>query len=236
MIDLNALTLYKEKISSYVDENALNISTKSNILSLFNFRNYTGNGLTIPSSVKITEGVASNFSKNTFITTPTKLTSLNDDFEIQVKFNYFQKHKQQTNIYSEGLLGPNTLEHRIYLCITQYPSVPYQIIKFDFTINSNVDYAFNHAFNLNYNFDENLGDYYIKIIKENNNYTMKLYDENFNELLSVTRQTKYMFRNANLTLGSEVTSTGDNYARNLTIDLNETFIKQNGQIVSSWNL
>ena len=65
---------------------------------------------------------------------------------------------------------------------------------------------------------------------------MKLYDENFNELSSVTNQTDKQFRDANLTLGAEVTSTGDVYARNLTIDLNETFIKQNGQIVSSWNM
>ena len=89
---------------------------------------------------------------------------------------------------------------------------------------------------MKYYFDENLGNYYIKIIKENNNYTMKLYDENFNELLSETRQTDKHFKIANLTLGAEVTSTGDAYARNLTIDLNETFIKQNGQIVSSWNI
>ena len=35
MIDLNSLSLYKKKISSYVDENVLNISTTSNINSLF---------------------------------------------------------------------------------------------------------------------------------------------------------------------------------------------------------
>ena len=46
MIDLNSLTLYKEKISSYVDENALNISTTSNILGMFKIKNYTGNGIT----------------------------------------------------------------------------------------------------------------------------------------------------------------------------------------------
>ncbi len=35
MIDLNSLTLYQKKISSYIDENVLNISTKSNINYLF---------------------------------------------------------------------------------------------------------------------------------------------------------------------------------------------------------
>ena len=35
MLDLNLLTLYQKKINSYIDENVLNISTKSNINSLF---------------------------------------------------------------------------------------------------------------------------------------------------------------------------------------------------------
>ena len=35
MIDLNSLTLYQKKINSYIDENVLNISTTSNINSLF---------------------------------------------------------------------------------------------------------------------------------------------------------------------------------------------------------
>jgi len=65
---------------------------------------------------------------------------------------------------------------------------------------------------------------------------LKLYDGNFNELSSVTNQTDKQFKAANLTLGAEVSTSGDYYAKNLTIDLNETFIKQNGQIVSSWNL
>ena len=193
MIDLNSLTLYKEKINSYIDNDILDISTKSNILSLFNFRNYTGNGLTIPSSVKINEGVASNFSGNTFITTPTKLTSLNDDFEIQVKYNYFQKHKQQTNRYADTIMGATTLEDLFTLDIIQDPTLSYQGLRFDFT-----DYTLDGKCRINYNFDENLGDYYIKIIKENNNYTMKLYDENFNELSSVTNQTDKQFKAATI--------------------------------------
>ena len=233
MIDLNSLTLYQKKISSYIDENVLNISTKSNILSLFNFRNYTGNGLTIPSSIKINEGVASNFSKNTFITTPTKLASLNDDFEIQVKFNYFQKRK---NSYADTLLGSNTLDDRLMLVIEPKSLYNFLIFDFSYGAGTNDNYAFNLKFGINYNFDENLGDYYVKCIKENNNYTLKLYDGNFNELSSVTNQTDKQFKAANLTLGAEVANSDNYYARNLTIDLNETFIKQNGQIVSSWNV
>ena len=226
----------KKKIISYIDENVLNLSSISNILSLFNFRNYTGNGLTIASSIKINEGVASNFSWNTFITTPTKLTSLNDDFEIQVKFNYFQKRKVQS--YADTLLGSNTLDDRLILAIVPIATSPYNCLIFDFSCGAgtNANYAFNYKFGINYNFDENLGDYYIKIIKENNNYTLKLYDGNFNELSSVTNQTDKQFKAANLTLGAEVANSNNYYARNLIIDLKETFIKQNGQIVSSWNI
>ena len=36
MIDLNSLTLYQKKISSYIDENVLTFPTQSNINSLFN--------------------------------------------------------------------------------------------------------------------------------------------------------------------------------------------------------
>ena len=36
MLDLNSLTLYKEKISSYIDENVLTFPTESKINSLFN--------------------------------------------------------------------------------------------------------------------------------------------------------------------------------------------------------
>ena len=39
MIDSNSLALYK-KISSYVDNDILDISTKSNILSMFKIKNY----------------------------------------------------------------------------------------------------------------------------------------------------------------------------------------------------
>ena len=36
MIDLNSLTLYQKKISSYIDENVLTFPTESKINSLFN--------------------------------------------------------------------------------------------------------------------------------------------------------------------------------------------------------
>ena len=66
MIDLNSLNLYKEKISSYVDKNALDISTKSNILGMFKIKNYTRNGITKRGNVKIDEkGIATTFTNRT---------------------------------------------------------------------------------------------------------------------------------------------------------------------------
>ena len=53
MLDLNSLTLYKNKINSYLDENALSISTKSNILNMFKIKNYTGKGIEPHGSVQI---------------------------------------------------------------------------------------------------------------------------------------------------------------------------------------
>lgn len=88
MIDLNSLTLYKEKISSYLDENALSISTKSNILNMFKIKNYTGNGIEPHGSVKIDEnGIATGFRQGSYILTGLSADILNtDNFEIQTKF------------------------------------------------------------------------------------------------------------------------------------------------------
>ena len=88
MIDLNALSLYKEKISSYLDENALRISTKSNILNMFKIKNYTGNGIEPHGRVKIDEnGIATGFREGNYILTGLSADILNtDNFEIQIKF------------------------------------------------------------------------------------------------------------------------------------------------------
>ena len=88
MIDLNSLTLYKEKISSYVDNDILDISTKSNILNMFKIKNYTGNGIEPHGSVKIDEnGIATGFREGSYILTGLSADILNtDNFEIQTKF------------------------------------------------------------------------------------------------------------------------------------------------------
>ena len=87
MIDSNSLALYK-KISSYVDNDILDISTKSNILSMFKIKNYIGNGIEPHGSVKIDEnGVATGFKQGSYILTGLSADILNtDNFEIQTKF------------------------------------------------------------------------------------------------------------------------------------------------------
>ena len=93
MIDLNALTVYKEKIRSYLDENAPDISTKSNILGMFKFKNYIGNGIKINGNVKIDEkGIATTFTNRTdYVVTNIDVTDLKVPFEIQVKFKVSDK-------------------------------------------------------------------------------------------------------------------------------------------------
>ena len=88
MIDLNSLALYKKKIISYIDENVLNLSSISNILSLFKIKNYTGNGITKNGNVKIDEnGIATGFKQGSYILTGLSADILNtDNFEIQTKF------------------------------------------------------------------------------------------------------------------------------------------------------
>ena len=93
MIDLNSLNLYKEKISSYVEQNALDISTTSNILGMFKIKNYTGNGITKHGNVKIDEkGIATTFTNRTdYVVTNIDVTDLKVPFEVQVKFKVSDK-------------------------------------------------------------------------------------------------------------------------------------------------
>ena len=88
MIDLNSLTLYKEKISSYVDD-LMPLPSPKDILILNDelIKNYSGKGLIKRGSVTLTaDGVAKGFS-NTSNTIATNVTSamLKDGFEFNVK-------------------------------------------------------------------------------------------------------------------------------------------------------
>ena len=120
MIDLNSLTLYKNKISSYVDNDILDISTKSNILNMFKIKNYTGNGIKINGNVKIDErGIANIFTNQTdYVVTNLDVTDLKLPFEFQVKFKVSDKavfgntsvHLVSTKKYAYPFFEP-TVEH-----------------------------------------------------------------------------------------------------------------------------
>lgn len=91
MIDLNALTLYKNKISSYVDD-LMPLPSPKDILILNDelIDNYTGNGITKNGNVKIDEnGIASYFVNNTDYV-KTNLTSI--DFLMHLNFKLNSNH------------------------------------------------------------------------------------------------------------------------------------------------
>ena len=102
MIDLTSLTLYKNKISSYVVENALTFPTQSNILSMFKIKNYTGNGIEPHGSVKIDEnGIATGFREGNYILTGLSADILNtDNFEIQTKFKLSSLRPSNGSFYT----------------------------------------------------------------------------------------------------------------------------------------
>ena len=88
MIDLNALTLYKNKISSYVDD-LMPLPSPKDVLILNDelIDNFSGKGLIKRGSVTLTaDGIAKGFS-NTSNTIATNVTSamLKDGFEFNVK-------------------------------------------------------------------------------------------------------------------------------------------------------
>ena len=104
MIDLNSLTLYKNKISSYVDD-LMPLPSPKDVLILNDelIDNYTGNGITPHGSVKIDENsIASGFSnRNNYILTSLNCLSLSDGFEFQVK----KTVTAESRMFCESTLG-----------------------------------------------------------------------------------------------------------------------------------
>ena len=105
MIDLNTLNLYKNKISSYVDD-LMPLPSPKDILILNDelIDNYTGNGIKRYGSVKIDENsIASGFSNtNNIILTSLNCLSLSDGFEFQVKA---KNNVDSLTIFCESALG-----------------------------------------------------------------------------------------------------------------------------------
>ena len=230
MIDLNSLALYKKKISSYVDNDILDISTQSNILSLFTFKNYTGNGITKNGNVKIDEkGIATNFINTTdYVVTNLNLLDLKLPFEVQVKF----KVSDKTTFSSSTVF---LVSNKTY----PYPYFELAISKGKINCKSFITQSgnVNVLFSDSFDFVEN--QWYILNMKHEQEgiYECSVYDEKYNELYNKTQNSNYEinYHSDKIILGND----SDYYvsgSATLQIDLSETYFKNGDTIISEWNL
>ena len=227
MIDLNSLTLYKEKIRSYVDENALDISTTSNILGMFKIKNYTGNGITKHGNVKIDEkGIATTFTNQTdYVVTNIDVTDLKVPFEVQVKFKVSDK-----TAFS-GLVLISTKKYA-------WPYFELVISKGKIVFESFISQSDNANVLFYDSFDFNADQWYIINIKHEQKgiYECSVYDEKYNELYNKTQNPGHEVTNQSdtLILGNDIDFASG--GATLKFDLSETYFKNGDTIISKWNL
>ena len=226
MIDLNTLTLYKEKISSYVEQNALDISTTSNILGMFKIKNYTGNGITKNGNVKIDEkGIATTFTNRTdYVVTNINVKDLKLPFEFQVKFKVSDK----------------AAFNRLYLISNKTNIWPYfELLILNSKIMCN-SYAQSYNANTLFydSFDFNADQWYIINMKHEQKgiYECSVYDEHYKELYNKTQNPGHEVTNQSdtLILGNDIDL--DSGGATLKFDLSETYFKNGDTIISEWNL
>ena len=226
MIDLNSLTLYKNKISSYVEQNALDISTTSNILGMFKIKNYTGNGITKHGNVKIDEkGIATTFTNRTdYVVTNINVKDLKLPFEFQVKFKVSDK----------------AAFNRLYLISNKTYIWPYfELLILNSKIMCN---SYTQQYNGNTlfydSFDFNADRWYIINLKHEQKgiYECSVYDEKYNELYNKTQNSSHEVTNQSdtLILGNDIDL--DSGGATLKFDLSETYFKNGDTIISEWNL
>ena len=226
MIDLNSLTLYKNKISSYVEQNALDISTTSNILGMFKIKNYTGNGITKHGNVKIDEkGIATTFTNRTdYVVTNINVKDLKLPFEFQVKFKVSDK----------------AAFNRLYLISNKTYIWPYfELLILNSKIMCN---SYTQQYNGNTlfydSFDFNADQWYIINLKHEQKgiYECSVYDEKYNELYNKTQNSNFEinYHSDTLILGNDVDFVSG--SATLQIDLSETYFKNGDTIISEWNL
>ena len=115
MIDLNALTLYKEKTDSYIDENVLTFPTESKINSLFNEVH----------KYKIVIFNKPTHTKYYQLSAISKLKLFRNDQELTVKSISSSSVKNATAILTDGehdytvkLVGGNVYENRPSLSVS----------------------------------------------------------------------------------------------------------------------
>ena len=222
MIDLNSLTLYKNKIGSYVDD-SMPLPSPKDVLILNDelIDNYTGNGIKRYGSVKIDENsIASGFSnRNNYILTNLNCSSLSDGFEFQVK--------AKNNVDSESIFCESTLDGDSNVCL--YISLCNHSTEVGSCYNGRIYYV-------RFSFvpiPENKM-HYFRYKYSNNTIYFKLLDEDMNVLFEESKQLTFYFRNRTFLFGRRA----DNYYQspNLSIDLSETWFKdKDGNLISGWN-
>ena len=245
MIDLNSLTLYKNKISSYVDQNALDISTKSNILNMFKIKNYTGKGIEPHGSVKIDEnGIATGFREGNYILTGLSADILNtDNFEIQTKFKLSSLRPSNGSYY----IWPTTCDgynpSRCSLCSMDITNSRYTFIGF--WIYNGSKHIHSDQYTFPYTDEEQVKNAIVdkwfvlnqKFSKDTVETTV--IDENDKVLYNNINTYKYRPKDA---LNSKKyicfgnISNHDGQPTNITFDLSECYIKIDDELVSNWNM
>ena len=221
MIDLNALTLYKNKISSYVDD-LMPLPSPKDILILNDelIDNYTGNGITPHGSVKIDENsIASGFSNtNNYILTSLNCLSLSDGFEFQVKA---KNNGKSESIFCESALGGD-----YNVCL--YIALNNNRTEVGSWYNGRL-YSTGFAFG-------NISDkmHYFRYKYLNNTMYFKLLDEDMNVLFEQSAPVTLYFRNRTFMFGRNMNN--DYQSPDTSIDLSETWFKdKDGNLISSWN-
>ena len=221
MIDLNSLTLYKEKISSYVDD-LMPLPSPKDILILNDelIDNYTGNGITPHGSVKIDENsIASGFSnRNNYILTSLNCLSLSDGFEFQVK---------ASSVDTGSIFCTSTLGGDSNVCF--YVSLSNHHTNIGSWYNGR-EYWTGFVFG---NIPENKM-HYFRYKYANNTLYFKLLDEDMNVLFEQSKPLTIYFRNRTFMFGRNADN--DYQSPYMSIDLSETWFKdKDGNLISSWN-
>ena len=241
MIDLNSLTLYKNKISSYLDENALSISTKSNILNMFKFKSYTGNGIEPHGSVQIDEnGIATGFRRGNYILTGLSADILNtDNFEIQTKFKLTSLRPSDGTYY----IWPATCDSYDppRSCLISFTLSAYALHGF-WVYNGNYLISDTYRFPCTNDTEAKtiMVDKWFVLNQKFSKDTVEttVIDENDKVLYNNIKT--YRYRPKDTLNGTKYICFGNisNYVgqpTNITYDLSECYIKINDELVSNWN-
>ena len=221
MIDLNSLNLYKEKISSYLDDQ-MPLPSPKDVLILNDelIDKYTGNGIKPHGSVKIDENsIASGFSNtNNIILTSLNCLSLSDGFEFQVK--------AKNNVNSQTIFCESTLSGDSNVCF--YVALSNHDTSISSWYNGRLYEA---VFSFGTIPDKM---HYFRYKYLNNTIYFKLLDEDMNVLFEQSKSVTLHFRNRTFLFGRNVDYNFQ--SPHMSIDLSETWFKdKDGNLISSWN-